>query len=261
MNAAPAASAAGIVATTTAPLQAPPAQASLQPPPAQAAPVEQPTAKSAEPGKPGGKEGAKDGKGTAFRETLWFKKGDVEHMIAEARAKIAGPTGGNKPGEAPSPAEETLPIEDRYVDDGTLTADDRKKFSLRAGQTAASLPTVKGRVPGETMSEADVIREVSGSRKGVVLLVVAVVVLAVAAAIVTLMRSKPTQVPAMPPTAVVIPAPPPPPAPAKVEGKSEAPTPPEINKGKKLVAAPPSKRSDGSDKRATRRKARDRKPR
>ena len=31
----------------------------------------------------------KGGAGSAFRETLWFKKGDVEHMIAEARAKMA----------------------------------------------------------------------------------------------------------------------------------------------------------------------------
>jgi serine/threonine protein kinase len=265
----PPASAAGIVATTTAPLQAPPPaqSAPAQVPATQAAPAAQPSPKAAA-GKTGKEaagegKGGKDGKGTAFRETLWFKKGDVEHMIAEARAKIAGPDGGNKPAEAPSPAEETLPIEDRYVDDGTVTADDRKKFSLRAGQTAASLPVVRGRVPGESMSEAEVIREVSGSRKGVVLLVVAVVVLAVGAAIVTLMRSKPTPVPVMPPTAIVIPTPPaPPPAvPAKQGGPADEPPAPEMNKGKKLVATPPTKRSDGSDKRATRRKARDRRGR
>ena len=72
--------------------------------------------------------------GSAFRETLWFKKGDVEHMIAEARAKMAAQ--GARPGavEGPEvPVEEVKPIEDRYKDDGSVTTEDRKKFSLRTG--------------------------------------------------------------------------------------------------------------------------------
>jgi hypothetical protein len=202
------------------------------------------------------------GKGNAFRETLWFKKGDVEHMIAEARAKIASPEG--KAPEAPSPAEEVLPIEDRYVDDGTVTSDDRKKFSLRAGNTSAVMPAVKGRVPGERMSDEDVIREVSSSRKVVVILVAIVVVLAAAAAILTLLRSKPTSPPGLPPAASLIPAPPasspsPTPKAASANGDHLPPV-PEIKHATKIVAAPPSKR-DGSDKRATRRKAKDRRRR
>jgi hypothetical protein len=225
-------------------------------------PAAAPTSKATEPAAPAPQKShdkgdkGKDGK---FRETLWFKKGDVEHMIAEARAKIANPDG--KPPEAPSP-EEVLPIEDRYVDDGTVTAEDRKKFSLRAGQTAASMPTVKAKVPGESMSDADVIREVStGSRKVVVLLVVAVLVLAAVAAVVTPLRSKPTSPPALPPAASLVPAPPAPPpaaagpaAPAARPGDKH-PDAPEVTT-KKIVAAPPSKRSDGNDKRATRRKDR-----
>jgi hypothetical protein len=79
------------------------------------------------------------------------------------------------------------------------------------------------------------------------------------------MRSKPTPVPALPPTASAIPTPPAPPraAPAvkPAAGRDETPPVPALAKGTKLVAAPPSKRSDGSEKRATRRRAKDRKRR
>jgi hypothetical protein len=190
-------------------------------------------------------------------------------MIAEARAKIASPEG--KAPEAPSPAEEVLPIEDRYVDDGTVTSDDRRKFSLRAGNTSAAMPAVKGRVPGERMSDEDVLREVSSSRKVVVILVAIVVVLAAAAAVLTLLRSKPTPPPALPPAAMLIPAPPGVAAPATPSAGSvpkaaarakgdHLPPIPELKHATKIVAAPPSKR-DGSDKRATRRKAKDRRRR
>jgi hypothetical protein len=225
--------------------------------------VTKPTTGSSRPA-PTGK-AADAGKGNAFRETLWFKKGDVEHMIAEARAKIASPEG--KAPEAPSPAEEVLPIEDRYVDDGTVTSDDRKKFSLRAGNTSAAMPAVRGRVPGERMSDEDVLREVSSSRKVVVILVAIVVVLAAAAAVLTLLRSKPTAPPSLPPAASLIPAPPGV-APASAAAKASTasakgdhlPAVPELKHAAKIVAAPPSKR-DGSDKRATRRKTKDRRRR
>jgi hypothetical protein len=226
--------------------------------------VTKPTTGSSRPASAG--KAADAGKGNAFRETLWFKKGDVEHMIAEARAKIASPEG--KAPEAPSPAEEVLPIEDRYVDDGTVTSDDRKKFSLRAGNTSAAMPAVRGRVPGERMSDEDVLREVSSSRKVVVVLVAIVVVLAAAAAVLTLLRSKPTAPPSLPPAASLIPAPPgvaPPSAPAPRASTASAkgdhlPAVPELKHATKIVAAPPSKR-DGSDKRATRRKTKDRRRR
>ena len=209
-----------------------------------------PASKAAAPVAAASKSSGKDAKGNAFRETLWFKKGDVEHMIAEARAKIASPEG--KVAEAPNPAEEVLPIEDRYVDDGTVTADDRKKFSLRSGQTAAAMPTVKAKVPGESMSEAEVLAEVSsGSRKVVVVLVALVLIVAAIAVVVTLMRSKPTPVPALPPAAVLIPSLPAAPSVGGAGQGSKPPLPAEIKKVNKIVAAP-SKR-DGGDKRATRR--------
>jgi len=45
-----------------------------------------------------------------FRETLWFKEGFLD-------------------AEQPEPGDR-LPIEDRYLDDGTVTFEDRAQFSL-----------------------------------------------------------------------------------------------------------------------------------
>jgi hypothetical protein len=233
----------------TMPLSTPPGAPAVTTPAATAA-----VPQAAASGPPG-----KGGAGSAFRETLWFKKGDVEHMIAEARAKMAAQ--GVRPVEGPEAVatEEVKPIEDRYKDDGTLTTEDRKKFSLRTGGTATALPTVKpGMVPGDAMTDQDVIREVSGSRRGLVLAVAAIVVIAVVAVVAMMIRGRPrAPAPAPTPAASAIPAPP-------VEGaanKAAAASPPETparttKREHKIVAAPPSgKRSDGSDKRATRRKA------
>src|SRR6185436_6636859 len=73
-------------------------------------------------------------------------------------------------------AEGAKPLDDRYVDDGSVTADDRRKFSLRSGGTATSLPTV-GHVPGERMSDDEVMGEIGGKRR-IGIIVVAVIIAA-----------------------------------------------------------------------------------
>lgn len=152
---------------------------------------------------------ASSGKGAAFRETLWFKKGDVEHMIAEAKAKL-GTTA--KPAEVEVPSEDVRPLEDRYQDDGSLSVEDRKKFSLRSGATVASMGAPVGHVPGEKMSAAELAGEVSGSRKNLMLIVVgAVVVVAIVAVFALTRGSKGHDVPAAKPAAAEAPAAPPPP--------------------------------------------------
>jgi serine/threonine-protein kinase len=245
------------MAATTAspPVERPMAGTAALPTPPGAPAVNTPVATAAIPQQAAGGPPGKGGAGSAFRETLWFKKGDVEHMIAEARAKMAAQ--GARPGAVEGvevATEEVKPIEDRYKDDGTLTTEDRKKFSLRTGGTATALPTVKpGMVPGDAMTEQDVIREVSGSRRGLVLAVAAIVVIAVVAVVAMMIKGRPrSPVPATAPAASSIPAPP-------VEAKAAAASPPEApartkKSEHKAVAAPPGgKRSDG-DKRATRRK-------
>lgn len=64
----------------------------------------------------------------SFRETLWFKKGLLDAQAAnDAQAA---------PDEAPTAAD-TLPIEDRYADDGSLGRADSLQFGLHTGSTRA----------------------------------------------------------------------------------------------------------------------------
>ena len=128
--------------------------------------------------------------GGNFRETLWFKKGDVDQMVAEARARVEAArakgiavsdadaeAAAMAAAAAASPeAEGTKPLDDRYVDDGTVTAEDRKKFSLRSGGTATALPAV-GHIPGERMSDAEMMGEIGGKRR-IGIIVVAVIIAA-----------------------------------------------------------------------------------
>jgi hypothetical protein len=129
--------------------------------------------------------------GGNFRETLWFKKGDVDQMVAEARARVeAARAKGIAVSEADAEAaamaaaastapeaETAKPLDDRYVDDGSVTAEDRKKFSLRSGATSTALPTVGGAMPGERMSDAEVMGEIGGKKK-IGIIVIAVIIAA-----------------------------------------------------------------------------------
>jgi hypothetical protein len=163
----------------------------LSPPPAA-----RPEASAAAP-KGGGGGG---GKGANFRETLWFKKGDVEQMVAEAKAKAAASgkaaapaATGNDAGPPSDPelplVDEGKPLEDRYIDDGTLTVEDRKKFSLRSGGTATAMPVV-GKVPGERMSESEMLDEIGGSKRIIIIGIAVAVVVALIAVLAVAFKGK-----------------------------------------------------------------------
>jgi serine/threonine-protein kinase len=244
------------------------------PAPASQMPAGAPSRPAAEAAAPGGN----------FRETLWFKKGDVDQMVADARAKMASaaaqkaekgsagsaasdpvevavsPVGGVASHGAvlgtptsdsgPSATAEVKPLEDRYLDDGTVTVDDRKKFSLRSGPNTAGHP-LRGAavVPGERMSETEVLDEIGGGRRLLVIALVVVVGLAAAGVIWALTRGAghggsptPVQVPTAEPSA------PAPPAPTQAEpvtppspSPSTSPSPPPSPSGEAApLAAPPS---------------------
>jgi hypothetical protein len=194
-----------------------PPPVAVTPPPVAAAP--QPgAAASAAP---------KQGAGGNFRETLWFKKGDVDQMVADARARVeASRAKGPAAPEAEVPAEDARPLEERYADDGSVTTDDRKKFSLRSGGTATALPTV-GNVPGERMSDSEMVAEIGGGKRITIIVVAIAVVLAVIIGVFVAFRGKnvekgasaitpqpiPTE-PTAPPAAA-------PPTPAPTEGNKE----------------------------------------
>jgi eukaryotic-like serine/threonine-protein kinase len=144
-----------------------------------------------------------------FRETLWFKKGDVDQMVADARAKMAEkvakaaaekaaetmaaeaaaaqltpeiPTGAFPTGDSgPTGAAEVKPLEDRYVDDGTVTVDDRKKFSLRRGESSSGHSVRVAAVPGERMTETEVLDEIGGGKRSLLVAFAVIVVGLVAA--------------------------------------------------------------------------------
>lgn len=58
----------------------------------------------------------------SFRETLWFKKGMLDAELAQS--STTGPT-----------RVDTLPLEDRYLEDGTLSPSDSLTYGLAGGTT------------------------------------------------------------------------------------------------------------------------------
>jgi hypothetical protein len=165
--------------------------------------------------------------GAAFRETLWFKKGDVEQLVADAKAKLAA--SGKPPAEGEVATDDVRPLEDRYVDDGSVTTEDRKKFSLRTGGTATALPAAAGPIPGEHMNESELVQEIGHGRRTAILLVAIAVV--VIAAVVVLMsmkggdKSKVGSEHTAAPSAVALSAPTPIPTPAAAPKAEPTPAP------------------------------------
>jgi eukaryotic-like serine/threonine-protein kinase len=163
---------------------------------------------------------AKSTGAAAFRETLWFKQGDVDQMVADARAKLDASRAKGTPAPEPEvPVAETKPLEERYRDDGSLSVEDRKKYSLRQGATSAALPTVGGVVPGDRMSAEEMMGEIGGGKRTAIIVAALVVVAAVVVGLYLTFRGKhvaqsaaaltPVQVPTQPtPPASPPPAPP-----------------------------------------------------
>ena len=184
-----------------------------------------------------------------FRETLWFKKGDVDQMVADAKAKAAA--AGVQKGKASTPAagepevplvDDTKPLEDRYVDDGSLTVEDRKKFSLRSGRTATALPTVGGAVPGARMSDNEMLDEIGGGKRTMIIAGAAAVAAALIIILVVIFKGKsePKPVPSTAPAAAQPAEPPPPPAAAAPAAAAPAASAANDTPGAEAAAKEPS---------------------
>ncbi|HXJ22244.1 MAG TPA: serine/threonine-protein kinase [Polyangia bacterium] len=194
----------------------------------------------------------------AFRETLWFKQGDVDQMVADARAKLESNRPKGTPAPEPEPVvAETKPLEERYVDDGSVSVEDRKKYSLRQGATSSSMPTVGGKVPGERMSAEEMMGEIGGGKRFAIVVIAVLVVAAVVLVVVLGFRGKKvaTNAAALTPVAVpsepAAPAPPPPPAPAPAAAAPAA-TPPAPAAAAPAAPAPsaPAAAADDDDQAA-----------
>jgi hypothetical protein len=96
--------------------------------------------------------------GGKVREALWFEKGDVDQMVAEARRRVEA---------ARAKA---------IVDDGSVTADDRTTSSLGSVGTSTALRTIGVSGPGELVSNAELMREVGRGRRRRLMTVVALAI-------------------------------------------------------------------------------------
>jgi serine/threonine protein kinase len=97
-----------------------------------------------------------------FRETMWFKKGELDEAVAAA---------GVPEGELVPEKADSIPMEDRYKDDGTLSAADRERLSLRTGgtQSFSTIPSPSG---GHAMGERELARELGAGRGRMILMIV-----------------------------------------------------------------------------------------
>jgi hypothetical protein len=106
---------------------------------------------------------ADDGKGK-FRETMWFKKGDLDAQAAVAAAEERARTGK----DVASDKSDTKAIDERYNDDGSITRGDKEKYSLRTGATqmmsAIQDPRNKGKASASLnkVSEDELVGEMRG---------------------------------------------------------------------------------------------------
>ena len=106
-----------------------------------------------------------------FRETMWFKKGELDAAAAEAAAQNPEASGGQDKADS-------LPMEDRYSDDGTITTSDAARYSLKTGHTGA-MPAMRDGAPSGQVSERELIGEMKGGNRnliivGVILLLIVI---------------------------------------------------------------------------------------
>src|SRR3954464_6325556 len=108
---------------------------------------------------------------------MWFKKGDLDAQAAVAAAEEAARTGK----EAGADKADTLPIDERYKDDGSITRGDKEKYSLRTGATQMmQAMRADGTTDGSKVSEDALIGEMKGGRSKVILAVLVGIAILVA---------------------------------------------------------------------------------
>jgi serine/threonine-protein kinase len=108
-----------------------------------------------------------------FRETMWFKKGDLDVQAAEAAAAERARTGK----VVDQDKADSLPMDERYKDDGSITRSDKEKYSLRTGGTMMmDRVHVQADGKGQKVSEDALIGEMKKGRGWVLLAIVIAVV-------------------------------------------------------------------------------------
>lgn len=101
-------------------------------------------------------------KKAGFRETMWFKKGDLDAVAAEEAAVAA------QQGKVVADKADEIPIEDRYGDDGTLSSGDQHRYSLKTGHTQ-HMPAIQETAgPVGDVSEDELIGEMKSGRMAMI---------------------------------------------------------------------------------------------
>jgi hypothetical protein len=106
-----------------------------------------------------------------FRETMWFKKGELDVQAAENAAAERQKTGK----DVATDKADSLPIDERYKDDGSISRGDKEKYSLRTGATQM-MAAIRGDVGGDSgskVSEDALIGEMKGGRTKIIVGIVA----------------------------------------------------------------------------------------
>lgn len=104
----------------------------------------------------------KEKPGAGFRETAWFKKGEIEEEIAKAEASSA-----TEDPLAPTGITGAHAIVDAGV---SVSSQDHNRLSLKTGATQM-MPVVRGSgaataLPGERMNDAEMLDEMKGGGRG-----------------------------------------------------------------------------------------------
>lgn len=168
-----------------APIVATPAPVVAAPAPVAPAPVAAETPSSRPSGKGAGKKktekkSSASNKGK-FRETMWFKKGELDEAAAKAAAKA-------KPEDQLSSKADEMEMDERYKDDGSITQTDKERLSLRTGATMMmeAIPN-QAKQPIAQVSEADLVSEMTSGRNKIIAgIAVAIVAIAVVVTLVVI---------------------------------------------------------------------------
>jgi serine/threonine protein kinase len=120
-----------------------------------------------------------------FRETMWFKKGELDVQAAQAAAEERARTGK----DVASDKADSLPIDERYKDDGSITRGDKEKYSLRTGATqmmaAVRNEPEEGGRRRRRVSEGALIDEMKGGRSKVIIAILLAIAIAVIIVVMT----------------------------------------------------------------------------
>ncbi|HEX7700143.1 MAG TPA: hypothetical protein VF403_05465, partial [Kofleriaceae bacterium] len=138
--------------------------------PVLAAPVVSTASPAGAAGKQKAPEPSQKGK---FRETMWFKKGDLDTQAAVAAAEERARTGK----DVAADKADSLPMDERYKDDGSISRGDKEKYSLRTGATQMMAALRAGEAPpgasgSHKVSEDALIGEMKGGRSKVLIAIV-----------------------------------------------------------------------------------------